>query len=121
MTQSSLLAFAVVGQQAEETREQRQALQRAREERKKQALELLGLPWPEPTRKGSGSPACEDQYQYTLQCLALLTSLLRLLPHHCKSQQRGLRHGHLPHKIEQKLLRYLTFEQKLLRYLSRSF
>ena len=46
MTQSSLLAFAVVGQQAEETREQRQAQQRAREERKKQALELLGLPWP---------------------------------------------------------------------------
>ena len=63
MTQSSLLAFAVVGQQAEETREQRQALQRAREERKKQALELLGLPWPEPTRKGAGRPTFEHQYR----------------------------------------------------------
>ena len=66
MTQSSLLAFAVVGQQAEETREQRQALQRAREERKKQALELLGLPWPEPTRKGAGRPTFEDQYRAAL-------------------------------------------------------
>ena len=63
MTQSSLLAFAVVGQQAEETREQHQALQRAREERKKQALELLGLPWPEPTRKGAGRPTFEHQYR----------------------------------------------------------
>ena len=66
MKQSSLLAFAVVGKQAEETREQRQAQQRAREERKKEALELLGLPWPEPSRKGAGRPTFEDQYKTAL-------------------------------------------------------
>ena len=61
--QSSLLAFAVVGKQAEETREQRQAKQRAREDRKKESLEMLGLPWPEPTRKGAGRPTFEDRHR----------------------------------------------------------
>ena len=51
MTQSSLLAFAVVGQQAEETREQRQALQRAREDHqtgrgKERQTSLLGTKQP---------------------------------------------------------------------------
>ena len=64
--QSSLLAFAVLGKQAEESREQRQARQRAQEERKREALELLGLPWPETTRKGPGRPTFEDQYKAAL-------------------------------------------------------
>ena len=42
--QSSLLAFAVLGMQAAETREARQERERAREERKNKALELLSLP-----------------------------------------------------------------------------
>ena len=66
MKQSSLLASAVVGKQAEETREQRQAQQRDREERKKEASELLGLTWPEPPRKGAGRPTFEDQYKAAL-------------------------------------------------------
>ena len=66
MKQSSLLAFAVVGNQVEETREARQKQQRAREDRKKAALELLGLPWPEPTRKGAGRPTCKEQYNAAL-------------------------------------------------------
>ena len=75
MQQSPLLAFAVVGKQAEETREQRQARQHAREERKKEALALLGLPWQEPTRKGAGRPTFKDQYRAAKQSsLMLLTS-----------------------------------------------
>ena len=66
MKQASLLAFAVVGKQVEETREARQERQRAREERKKVALELLGLPWPEHTCKGAGRPPFEDQYKAAL-------------------------------------------------------
>ena len=47
-------------------REQRQAQQRAREERKKEASELLGLTWPEPPRKGAGRPTFEDQHKAAL-------------------------------------------------------
>ena len=63
MQQSSLVAFAAVGKQAEKTSEQRPARQHARKERKKEALALLGLPWPEPIRKGASRPTLKDQYQ----------------------------------------------------------
>ena len=55
-----------MGKQAEETREQRQARQHTREERKKEALALLGVPWPEPTPKGAGCPTFQDQYKAAL-------------------------------------------------------